>query len=160
MTDNLKASSQRVQDYLLQHGAHFVVRELPDSTRSAEEAARALGCDTAQIAKSLIFKDAQSGRPVLVVASGSNRVCADKIAAATGLKLAKADAKFVREQVGYAIGGVPPVAHTDKVITLLDPDLKRFATLWAAAGTPNSVFELSAEELGSLTAGRWVELAQ
>ncbi|HPE60417.1 MAG TPA: YbaK/EbsC family protein [Thiolinea sp.] len=160
MNLDLKASSQRVQDFLSAHGQQFVVRQLPDSTRSAVEAAQAIGCSVGQIAKSLIFRDKASGEPVLVVASGSNRVSMSRINQATGLALGKADAAFVREKTGYAIGGVPPVAHAAAVKTLLDPDLQQYDAIWAAAGTPNSVFELHADELENLTGGVWVDLAE
>lgn len=160
MSTELKASSQRVQDFLLQHGQQFVVRQMPASTRTAAEAAEAVGCSIGQIAKSLIFKDKQSGDPVLIVASGANMVCTKKIEQATGIKLGKADADFVREKVGYAIGGVPPVAHQSQVTTILDPSLQSFEAIWAAAGTPNSLFELHSKDLERLTQGTWVELAK
>ena len=160
MSEELKASSAKVQACLSQHGYEFIVQQLPASTRTATEAAKAIGCSVPQIAKSLIFKNAETSEPILVIASGSNMVCTDKIEKAIGLKLSKANAQFVREKIGYAIGGVPPIAHKEKVTTIIDPDLKQYDTLWAAAGTPNSVFELKAGDLESLTGGRWVELAK
>ncbi|HPQ95239.1 MAG: YbaK/EbsC family protein [Thiothrix sp.] len=159
MGAKLKASSQRVQDFLSARGHSFVVRQLPDSTRTAVEAAQAIGCSTGQIAKSLVFRDEATGEPVLVVASGTNRVSAVRVEQATGIRLGKADAAFVREHTGYAIGGVPPVAHVRAVKTLLDPDLQQYDYIWAAAGTPNSVFELPAADLEHLTGGIWVVLA-
>lgn len=160
MSMELKASSQRVQDFLAQHGQQFVVRQMPASTRTAAEAAEAVGCSIGQIAKSLIFKDKKSGDPVLIVASGANMVCTKKVEQATGMKLGKADADFVREKVGYAIGGVPPVAHHSQVTTILDPSLQSYEAIWAAAGTPNSLFELHSRDLELLTQGTWVELAK
>lgn len=160
MSMELKASSQRVQDFLAQHGQQFVVRQMPASTRTAAEAAEAVGCSIGQIAKSLIFKDKKSGDPVLIVASGANMVCTKKVEQATGMKLGKADADFVREKVGYAIGGVPPVAHHSQVTTILDPSLQSYEAIWAAAGTPNSLFELHSRDLEMLTQGTWVELAK
>lgn len=160
MSLELKASSQRVQDFLSQHGQQFVVKQMPASTRTAAEAAQAVGCSIGQIAKSLIFKDKQTGDPVLIVASGANMVCTKKVEQATGIKLGKADADFVREKVGYAIGGVPPVAHHAKVTTILDPSLQSYEAIWAAAGTPNSLFELHSKDLELLTQGTWVELAK
>ncbi|QXO16157.1 YbaK/EbsC family protein [Vibrio ostreae] len=160
MSLELKASSQRVQDFLSQHGQQFVVKQMPASTRTAAEAAEAVGCAIGQIAKSLIFKDKQTGDPVLIVASGANMVCTKKVEQATGIKLGKADADFVREKVGYAIGGVPPVAHHAKVTTILDPSLQCYEAIWAAAGTPNSLFELHSKDLELLTQGTWVELAK
>lgn len=160
MTKQIKTSSSRVQDFLSQHGQEFVVQQMPDSTRTAVDAANAIGCSVSQIAKSLIFKDGDTGEPVLVVASGTNMVCVDKVRAATGITLDKADATFVREKVGYAIGGVPPVAHKAKVKTILDRDLQQYSEIWAAAGTPNSVFKLNPLHLRELTQGEWINLAK
>ncbi|GAA3578739.1 YbaK/EbsC family protein [Marinobacter xestospongiae] len=160
MSKELKASSVKVQEFLSQHGQDFVVQQMPGSTRTAEEAAESIGCTVSQIAKSLIFKHGETGEPVLVVASGTNRVCTDKVREATGIVLKKADASFVREKVGYAIGGVPPVAHNASVQTILDQDLHQYSEIWAAAGTPNSVFRLNPRHLGELTQGQWVDLAQ
>lgn len=156
----MKSSAKKVQEFLQSRGHDFVVQELPASTRTAQNAAEAIGCEVAQIAKSLVFRDADSGEPVLVVASGANRVDLEKIKTALGISLVKSDAAFVKERLGYAIGGVPPVAHQSRVITLLDEDLKHYPTLWAAAGTPNAVFELGWEDLQTLTEGRWVRLAE
>lgn len=159
MSQPSKSSARKVQDYLNERGFSFAVRELPASTRTAAEAAEAIGCSVPQIAKSLIFRDEVSGRAVLIIASGGNRVSTDKVEAATGLKLGKADGRFVREKTGFAIGGVPPVAHATPVITLLDPDLKQYETIWAAAGTPNAVFALKPTDLDPLTHGHWIDLA-
>ncbi len=160
MSDQLSSSALRVQAFLSEHGKGFRVQELPDSTRTAKDAANAIGCTVSQIAKSLVFKDKKTGEAVLVVASGTNRVCATKVEEATGIVLMKADAEYVREKVGYAIGGVPPVAHRESVRTLLDPALKKYPTIWAAAGTPNAVFELKAADLETLTNGQWVDIAE
>ena len=161
MTDNkLKASAQRVQDFLAAHQSGYQVKELPGSTRTAQDAAKAIGCEVAQIAKSLIFRDEKSDNPILIIVSGINRVSLAKVEEATGLKIGKADAEFVKQRVGYAIGGVPPVAHHRDVVTILDPDLKKYQTIWAAAGTPNAVFELNPHELDRLTGGQWVSLAE
>ena len=160
MAEPLKSSAQRVQDCLSQHGCDFTVREFTRSTRTAQDAADALSCDVGQIAKSLIFKDKGTGEPVLVVASGSNRVDTKKIKAHLGIKLSRVDADYVREHVGYAIGGVPPVAHNSKLTTILDIDLQRQPTIWAAAGTPNAMFEVSPEALVTLTEGSWLDLAE
>ena len=137
MTDNkLKASAQRVQDFLAAHQAGYLVKELPSSTRTARDAAEAIGCQVAQIAKSLIFRDEDSGHLILIIVSGINRVALLKVQEATGLKIAKATADFVKQRVGNAIGGVPPVAHDDDVVTILDPDLKKYQKIWAAAVPP------------------------
>ncbi len=120
-------------------GPRFEVLEFDAGTRTADEAAAAIGCTVAEIAKSIVFR-AASGRPVLVVASGAHRVDEKKIAALIGEKVARADADFVREATGFAIGGVPPVGHRTAPITLVDEALLAFPEIWAAAGTPNAVF--------------------
>ena len=160
MTSKLSDSAKRVQDFLTEKGFSFEVRELPGSTRTAQEAADSIGCEVAQIAKSLVFREKGTNLPVLVIASGSNRVDLARIESGTGLKLGKADANFVREHVGYAIGGIPPVAHNEPLETILDPDLKKYDVIWAAAGTPFAVFQLKPADLEPLTQGRWVELSE
>jgi prolyl-tRNA editing enzyme YbaK/EbsC (Cys-tRNA(Pro) deacylase) len=160
MTPELSSSAKRVQDFLSANGFTFAVKELPASTRTSQEAANSIGCTVSQIAKSLIFKEQNTGDPVLVIASGSNRVDLDKIKQLTGLELGKADGTYVKERVGFAIGGIPPVGHLEPLITLLDPDLKQYEIIWAAAGTPHAVFELKSSELEPLTSGRWVEMAE
>lgn len=140
-------------------GESYQVLEFDASTRTAADAAAAVGCTVGQIAKSIIFK-AASGRPVLVVASGDNRVATDKVAAAIGEKIGRADADFVRTRTGFAIGGVPPVAHAEPVITLIDQDLARFDRIWAAAGTPNAVFALTYADLVALTSGTVTDIAE
>jgi prolyl-tRNA editing enzyme YbaK/EbsC (Cys-tRNA(Pro) deacylase) len=160
MASELSESALRVQDFLLSSGFAFEVKELPGSTRTAQEAADSIGCAVPQIAKSLVFKDMETNRPVLVIASGSNRVDLAKIQNTTGLKLGKADGRYVKERVGYAIGGVPPVAHNEPLETILDPDLKKYDVIWAAAGTPFAVFQLKPADLEPLTQGQWVDLAQ
>ncbi|WP_119165227.1 YbaK/EbsC family protein [Algihabitans albus] len=149
----LKVAATRVQAALAAAGLEAEVREFPQSTRTAEEAAAAIGCSVAQIAKSLIFKGAASGRSILVVASGANRVEEPKVAALIGEGLEKADAAFVRAMTGYAIGGVPPVGHEVAPIAVIDEDLLRLPEIWAAAGTPNAVFALTPAALLKLTAG-------
>jgi prolyl-tRNA editing enzyme YbaK/EbsC (Cys-tRNA(Pro) deacylase) len=138
-------------------GSGFDVLEFTESTRTAEEAAAAIGCTVAQIAKSLIFRTAETDRPVLVVASGANRVDEKKVAQAIGEKIARADADFVRVKTGYSIGGVPPVGHLSPPIVLLDKDLLNFDSIWAAAGTPNAVFRLTPAQLLDLTQGKFTD---
>jgi prolyl-tRNA editing enzyme YbaK/EbsC (Cys-tRNA(Pro) deacylase) len=133
------------------------VVELPDSTRSSAEAAAAVGCRVEQIAKSLVFKSA-GGRPVLVVASGANRVDEAKVAAAIGQPIRRADADYVRERTGFAIGGVAPIGHSEAPIAVIDRDLLSLDPIWAAAGTPNAVFRLSSEELQRMTGGLVAEV--
>jgi prolyl-tRNA editing enzyme YbaK/EbsC (Cys-tRNA(Pro) deacylase) len=124
------------------------------STRTSEEAAAAVGCAVAAIAKSLIFAGRESGRPVLVIASGANRVDERKVAALIGEKIARADADFVRAKTGFAIGGVPPIGHAEPPVVLIDADLAALPTIWAAAGTPNAVFRLAPDDLVAMTDGR------
>lgn len=154
----LKAAAQRVQDALAAKGLTLVVKQFPESTRSAVEAAAAIGCDVAQIAKSLIFRAVDSGRPVLVVASGANRVDEAKVSAVLGEQIGRADAAFVREKTGYSIGGVPPVGHETPPLVVIDADLLALGEIWAAAGTPNAVFRLTPENLVALTEGQVAEV--
>ena len=139
-------------------GPRFTVLEFEASTRTSADAAAAVGCTVAEIAKSLLFR-AKSGRPVLVVASGVNRVDEKKVAALIGEKISRADAEFVREHTGFAIGGVPPLGHASAPITLIDADLMPLASIWAAAGTPNAVFRLTPSDLVKLTNGKIGEIA-
>ncbi len=160
MANDLSDSAKRVQDYLVKRGFSFQVKELAGSTRTAQDAAERVGCDVGQIAKSLIFKEKKSGRLILVIASGANRVDVKKIEQSTGLKLGMADGKYVKEKVGFAIGGVPPAGHNEPLETLLDPDLKKHEEIWAAAGTPSSLFRLKPDDLEPLTNGRWVDCSE
>lgn len=154
----LSASAQKVQDALSERGMSLQVVELPASTRTANEAAQAIGCSVGQIVKSLVFKAKRSGRPVLVIASGVNRVDERKIEALIGEPLGKADADFVRQQTGFVIGGVPPVGHSQPLLTYVDADLLTYSEIWAAAGTPHAVFRLTPQELQALTGGEVVYL--
>lgn len=154
----LSASAQKVQDALAARGMSLQVMELPGSTRTASEAAQAIGCSVGQIVKSLVFKGRRSGKPVLVIASGSNRVDERKLEALIGEPLGKADADFVRQQTGFVIGGVPPVGHNQPLLTYLDADLLAYTEIWAAAGTPHAVFRLTPQKLCELTGGEVVEI--
>jgi prolyl-tRNA editing enzyme YbaK/EbsC (Cys-tRNA(Pro) deacylase) len=144
------AGSRRVREAL---GGDFEVVEFPATTRTAADAAKAIGCSVAQIAKSIVFRAARSGEPVLVIASGANRVNEARVAALIGEPIEKADADFVRAATGFAIGGVPPVGHAQPIRTLIDEDLMKLGEVWAAAGTPNSVFRLEARRLVAMTSG-------
>ncbi len=154
----LSPSAQKVQDALNAFGMQLTVVELPASTRTAVEAAQAVGCDVGQIVKSLVFKGAASGQPVLVIASGANRVNEKKLAGWLGEPVGKADADFVRQQTGFVIGGVPPVGHARPITTFIDQDLLQYERIWAAAGTPNAVFQLTPAELVKITGGRVEEI--
>lgn len=155
----LKASAQRVQDALIAGGFTNQVVELEISARTSQEAADAVGCDVGQIAKSLIFATEQTGRGVLVITSGANRVDTGAVAAAVGEKLVRANPDFVREQTGYAIGGIPPLGHTNVLITYIDEDLLQFESIWAAAGHPNALFPLTPTELVAMTGGTVLDVA-
>jgi Cys-tRNA(Pro) deacylase len=146
----------RVQAIL---GGGFRVLEFEESTHSSAEAAAAIGCDVAQIAKSMMFQ-AADGRPVLVVASGANRVDEKKVAALLGQKVKRADPAFVLASTGTAVGGVSPVGHLVAPVTLLDQDLRRFETVWAAAGSPYAVFALAPDDLVRLTGAEFVDVAK
>jgi prolyl-tRNA editing enzyme YbaK/EbsC (Cys-tRNA(Pro) deacylase) len=142
------AAALRVQAAL---GPGFEALEFDASTRTAADAAAAIGCTVAQIAKSVVFRATRSGRAVVVVASGVNRVNECKVAALVGEPIGRADADFVREKTGFAIGGVPPVAHREPAPTFLDEDLQAYDVIWAAAGAPNAVFRLTPDDLQRLT---------
>lgn len=154
----LSKSAQIVQDALQAKGLQFNVVELPDSTRTAEDAARTIGCTVGQIVKSLIFKTKETHKPILVLASGPNRVNEKAITALLEEKLEKADAAFVRNITGFAIGGIPPVGHKQVITTFIDEDLFTYTDLWAAAGTPNAVFQLDTQSLPDLTGGQVISI--
>ena len=157
--NNLSKSAQSVQDVLTAKNVQCSVIELPASTRTAQEAAAAIGCDVAQIIKSLIFCTKETKRPILVLASGTNRVDEKLVAHEVGEAIGKADADFVRQVTGFAIGGVPPVGHKQEIVTLIDRDLLELGVLWAAAGTPHAVFGINAANIVALTGGKVVIIA-
>ena len=159
MNQPLRPAAQRIQALLAEHGYACRVVEFAETTRSSADAAAAIGCEVAQIAKSLVFRAKPSGRAVLVIASGANRVDEKAVAAALGEGLGKADAEFVRDRTGFAIGGVAPIGHATPPLTFIDEDLFRHETIWAAAGTPFSVFELAPAQLVEMTGGRVLKLA-
>lgn len=148
--------AMRIQAIL---GDAFRVLEFEQSTHSSAEAAAAIGCDVAQIAKSMLFR-AADGRPVLVVASGARRVDEKKVAALLGQKIKRAEADFVLAHTGAAAGGVAPVGHVVPPVTLLDRNLERFETIWAAAGSPNAVFALTPGDLVRLTGAAFADVAK
>ena len=150
----LSPSAQKVQDALKALGFDLTVIEHAESTRTAQEAAERVGVTLGQIVKSLIFKGKVSGKPILVLTSGANRVNEKRIKEYAGEKIERADAEFVREVTGYAIGGVPPIAHNQPMETYLDEDLLQYDLIWAAAGTPNAVFELTPADIQKMTEGR------
>jgi len=143
----LSNSAQRVQDALQDLGLTLHVVELPASTRTAKQAAETIGCTVGQIAKSLLFKTAETQQPILVIASGVNRVNEGVISEMIGEPIKIADPDFVRQTTGFAIGGVPPVGHIQTIRTYIDEDLFTYDEIWAAAGTPHAVFRLTPEDL-------------
>ena len=149
---SLSASAQRVQDALTAAGVATVITEYETSARTSAEAASVLGCLVGQIAKSLVFR-AASGSPVLVIASGANRVDEAKIAALAGEAIGKADAGFVRLVTGYAIGGIPPLGHAQHLSTFIDRDLLAYDVVYAAGGTPHAMFPISPADLVRVAEG-------
>ena len=154
----LSPSAQKIQDQLKSLGFEYTVIEHAESTRTAQEAADRAGCELGQIVKSLIFKGKESNKPILVLTSGANRVEEKRISEHAGEAIGRADADFVRLVTGFAIGGVPPIGHIQKMETYIDEDFLQYPTIWAAAGTPNAIFELKTEDLQKMTDGRVVRV--
>lgn len=137
-------------------GVASEVQELAASTRTAQEAAAALGCQVAQIVKSLVFRGVTSGKPLLALVAGANRASEPRLAEHFGEPTERADADFVRARTGFAIGGVAPVGHPEPIDVIIDRDLMDFARLWAAAGSPFAVFSITPRSFsGSPGAGWW-----
>ena len=154
----LSPSAQKIQNLLNELGFAYTVIEHAESTRTAQEAADQAGCELGQIVKSLIFRGKTSGKPILVLTSGPNRVNEKQISKYAGEPIGKADADFVRAVTGFAIGGVPPIGHAQQMETYLDEDFQKYRTIWAAAGTPNAIFELKTEDLQLMTGGKLVRV--
>jgi len=155
----LSPSAQKVQDTLTALGFVHQVIEFEQTTRTSAEAAQAVGCAVGQIAKSLVFKGKQSGKAILVIASGANRVDEKKLRELAGEKIEKPDADFVRSRTGFVIGGVPPMSHAEPLETFIDETLMQYESIWAAAGTPNAVFKLTPADLVQMTGGRVVSIS-
>jgi Cys-tRNA(Pro) deacylase len=153
MSEKLKPSAQIVQEALQRHGLTCEVVQMQKTTRSAEDAARAVGCEVGQIAKSLVFEGTQSHQPVLVITSGANRVNEKTIGQNLAESIKMADPEYVRETTGFAIGGVAPIGHRHPLKIFIDEDLLRHEKVWAAAGTPHAVFKLTPDELILITNG-------
>ncbi|GHO82970.1 YbaK/EbsC family protein [Dictyobacter formicarum] len=154
MSQEMKARARFVQNTLQTLGYQVEVVELAESTRTAKEAAQAIGCQVAQIVKSLIFKTKDTHKPILVVASGSNRVNEKKLGELVGEPIERANPDFVRQHTGYAVGGVAPVGHPEPLTTFIDQDLLQYDQIWAAAGTPFAVFQLTPRDLQGMTQGQ------
>ena len=153
MTKPLSRSARRIQQAIENRGFDFIVRELPQSTRTANDAAKTIGCDVGQIVKSLIFRVEDTDEAILALVSGSNHVDTTKLAAVGAGRLLRADADFARRSTGFAIGGIPPCGHDTAMRTFIDENLLEYDRVWAAAGTPNAVFELDPSALLPLTSG-------
>ena len=149
MSEKFSSGTERVQNALTAARLSCEIVEMPSTTRTAQEAADAIGCDVAHIAKSLVFRT-KSLQPILVIASGSNRVNEKTLALLIGETIEKPDADFVKEKTGFTIGGIPPVGHTEKLVTFFDEDLMKYDVIWAAAGTPFSLIKLTPTELERL----------
>jgi prolyl-tRNA editing enzyme YbaK/EbsC (Cys-tRNA(Pro) deacylase) len=148
-----------VQRFLHENGTNSQVRIVPGSTRTAQEAAEVLGCAVAQIAKSIIFRGKISNRPVLVITCGDNRVNEKKVAALLGEKIGRADAEFVCARTGFAIGGVAPFAHKEQPLVVVDAMVQRFPHMWAAGGTPETMFPIATPDLIRLAGGPLADIA-
>jgi prolyl-tRNA editing enzyme YbaK/EbsC (Cys-tRNA(Pro) deacylase) len=145
-------TAARFQQRLHERGLAVDVQVLPDSTRTAVEAAAAVGCEVGQIVKSLVFM--RDGEPVMVLCAGDRRVAAKRL----GLRAANADE--ARAATGFSIGGIPPLGHDEPLETLIDESLRRFATVWSAAGTPHAVFEADTDVLiSAIPGGEVVEVS-
>ena len=151
MISTLRKSTYAVQDALNAAGLECRVKELSNSAHTAKEAAMAIGCTVAEIAKSIVFSVSTPPRPLLVIASGINRIDEKRIAHHLNEEIQIATPEFVRRTTGYAVGGVPPCAHASKMEIFIDQDLLGLKEIWAAAGTPNAVFRILPEELVKLT---------
>lgn len=147
----MSKSLARVKAALAAAGEPVEVLEMGESTRTAAEAAAAAGCEVDQIAKSIIFRGEDSGHVVLFLTAGGNRVDPAKATAVAGQSLGKADAALIREETGFAIGGVAPVGHLKPVTAYFDPRLSEFDKVWAAAGTPRHIFAIAPDHLLTLT---------
>jgi prolyl-tRNA editing enzyme YbaK/EbsC (Cys-tRNA(Pro) deacylase) len=151
-----KSKPQRIQQFLLDHNLDITIVEFEHSTRTADEAAEAVGCEVGQIVKSLVFRSGE--KPVLFLVSGANRVNPELLGPIFPNGLKMADADFTREKTGYAIGGVPPVAHEAPLDTYLDETLLDFEMVWAAAGTPHAVFPIKSQDLLRLTSAKAIKV--
>jgi prolyl-tRNA editing enzyme YbaK/EbsC (Cys-tRNA(Pro) deacylase) len=158
IANSLSPGTQKVQDALKALGFLNQVLELQTTTRTSAEAAQAVGCRVEQIAKSIVFKGKQTQKPILVIASGPNRVNEKRIEEFISESLGKANADFVRKHTGFVIGGVPPIGHLEKLEIFIDEDLLKYEEIWAAAGSPHAVFKLTPSALIKMTGGRVVSI--
>jgi prolyl-tRNA editing enzyme YbaK/EbsC (Cys-tRNA(Pro) deacylase) len=147
----MSESVERVRSALLAFDHPDTISEFPEGTRTSQDAANAVGCTVAQIAKSIVLRSGE--QVVLVIASGPNRVDFGKVSALIGMPVNSADGRWVRDVTGFAIGGVPPIGHSSAIRILIDEDLMALDPVWAAAGTPRHVFRTGAAQLAQMTGG-------
>lgn len=158
MAETLGKSALKIQEELNKYNLSLKVVTMQDSTRTCVEAANTIGCEVGQIVKSLVFRGKTSGTPILIVASGDNRINEKKMKEYLGEAVTRPDANYVQETTGFAIGGIPPVGHTTKMPCFIDADLFRFKEVWAAAGTPFDVFCLTPDQLATITQGKIINV--
>lgn len=158
MPKSLNTSVRKVEKALKAHGLECQVLNMKETTRSAQDAANSLGCRVEQIVKSLVFMTKKTKKPILVIASGANRVNTKKIRNLLSEPIKMADPDFVRAKTGFAVGGVPPLGHSNPLATFIDEDLLKYPEIWAAAGTSNTMFKLSPDDLQKITEGQVISV--
>lgn len=156
--NQMNTSTQRVLEQLLTFGFKVTVRDFQETTRTAADAAAQVGCSIGQIVKSLIFKGQITNLPFLILVSGSNRVDENHVSGILGEKILRADPEFVRLHTGFSIGGVPPIGYPNPIASSMDEDLLQYQVIWAAAGTPHTVFEISPLDLLRITSARVIKV--
>jgi Cys-tRNA(Pro) deacylase len=159
MTADLSSSAQQVQQAIKACGLDCQVVEMQTTTRSAQDAAQALGCRVEQIVKSMVFKGKKTQKPVLVLAGGANRVNVKNLREHVSEAVKMADPHFVQAATGFAIGGVPPIGHAQKLKTFIDEDLMQHEEIWAAAGTSNTMFKITPHDLQKITSGQVISIS-
>jgi prolyl-tRNA editing enzyme YbaK/EbsC (Cys-tRNA(Pro) deacylase) len=158
-SSEIPQSAKKVQVVLVEKGYAFELKVFSSNTRTAQEAAETLGCEVSHIVKSLLFRTIKGHHPILVLINGKDRVNEKKLSKLVGEMVEKAPANFTRDITGFAIGGIPPVGHQTKIDRIfIDETLLDFEILWAAAGTPNSVFHFQSKDIQGLTGGQMVSI--
>ncbi|MBP2634822.1 MAG: proS 2 [Firmicutes bacterium] len=158
MAEILGKSAAKIQDELNKYGLELKVVTMNSSTRTCVEAANTIGCEVGQIVKSMIFRGKNTGMPILIVASGNNRINEKKMKEYLGEAVSRPDADFVQTVTGFAIGGIPPIGHISKLTCFIDEDLFEYQEVWAAAGTPFDVFRLTPDQLAAITQGKIISV--
>ncbi len=152
-------NTRKIQEILNKFNLSINIKEFPNSTKTSSDAAKVIGCNISQIAKSIIFRGVKTNNPYLVIASGSKRINEKKIEEIVKEKIEKANAEFVKKETGFGIGGVAPFGHIKKIQTFIDKDLFKYKEIWAAAGTSNSVFKINPKKLLKITEGKIVDIS-